>query len=295
MNSVKGILSASSVVAGLLLAACGGDDPGTGRLTLSVTDAAVDGANRVVVVFTGVEVKPQGGEAISFDYDAPRSIDLLALNGGGSEIILDGVEVPAGGYNWVRLKVTAAEDSVLDSFIELDDGTQHELEIPSGAETGLKLVSGFGVPAGGAADFTIDFDLRKSVHEPMDAADSYKLRPALRLVDNAQVGVIAGTVAAALITVDCAPVVYVFSGAGVTPDDVDDIPAEPVTTATVELNAGSGSYEYRAAFLSPGAYTVAFTCAAASDNPATDDAIGFSLGQDATVTANSTVTVNFGP
>lgn len=68
-----------------------------------------------------------------------------------------------------------------------------------------------------------------------------------------------------------------------------------VTTATVELNAGSGAYEYRAAFLAPGAYTVAFTCAAASDNPATNDAITFTAGQPATVTANSTVAVNFGP
>lgn len=295
MSPVKGILGALSVLAILLLAACSDDDPRTGRLTLGVTDAPVDNASKVVVVFTGVEVKPQDGDAINFEYDAPRSIDLLALEGGGSEIILDNVEVPSGGYNWVRLQVTAEEDGELDSFIELDDGSQHELEIPSGAETGLKLVSGFGVPAGGAAAFTIDFDLRKSVHEPMDAADSYKLRPALRLVDNAQAGDIAGTVAPTLITLDCSPAVYVFSGAGATPDDVDGIPPEPVNTALVELNTDSGEFEYRAAFLAPGEYTAAFTCDAADDNPATDDAIAFTPGQSATVTANSTAAVNFGP
>lgn len=295
MKAVKPLLGASRVLAVLLLAACGDDEPRTGHLTLGVTDAPVDSATKVVVVFTGVEVKPQDGDAVKFEYDEPRSIDLLALEGGGSEIILDNVEVPAGGYNWVRLQVTAAEDGVLDSFIELDDGSQHELEVPSGAETGLKLVSGFGVPAGGAAAFTIDFDLRKSVHEPMDAADSYKLRPALRIVDNAQAGAIAGTVAPTLIALDCSPAVYVFSGAGVTPDDVDGIAPEPVTTAQVELNTDSGEFEYRAAFLAPGEYTAAFTCEAADDNPETDDAIAFTTGQAATVTATSTTEVNFAP
>ena len=281
-------------LAALLLAACGGrDEPATGYLSLAVTDAPVDQASRVVVEFTGVEVKPSGGEAISFDFATPRRIDLLALQGGGSETILDGVLVPAGAYNWARLKVNAQEDAILDSFIELTTGGQHELEVPSGAETGLKLVSGFVVPAGGAADYTIDFDLRKSVHEPMDAADSYKLRPTLRIVDNAQVGLIAGTVAAALIPDGCTPAVYVFTGAGMTPDDVDGVALEPVTTATVAMNTGTGAYQYRAAFLTAGNYTAAFTCGAAADDPATDNALTFAPVHNASVIAGQTTTLDF--
>ncbi len=281
-------------LAAILLVACGDDEPDTGRLTLGLTDAPVDDASKVVVEFTGVEVKPADGEAILFDFATPRTIDLLALQGGGSEIILDGVEVPAGAYNWVRLSVNAEEDTVLDSFIELStDGSQHELEVPSGAETGLKLVSGFVVPAGGAAAYTVDFNLRKSVHEPMDSADSYKLRPVLRIVDNSMVGAIAGTVAVTLITPGCTPTVYVFTGAGVTPDDVDGVPAEPVTSALVELNSGSGAYEYRAAFLNASNYTAAFTCEAAADDPAVDDALAFSPAQNATVTVGQVTAVNF--
>jgi hypothetical protein len=169
-----------------MLLALGGcdDDSGTGKLSLAITDAPVDGATAVVVQFTGVEVKPADGSARSFTFDAPRQIDLLALTGTDSELLLDEVEVPAGRYNWVRLAVDADEDGVTDSYIDLDDGSRHELEVPSGAETGLKLVSGFRVPAGGEASFTLDFDLRKSVHEPMGAGDSFKLRPTLRIVDN---------------------------------------------------------------------------------------------------------------
>lgn len=276
------------------LAACS-DDRGTGHLSLAVTDAPVDSATAVVVQFTGVEVKPQGEGSRNFDFDAPRQIDLLALSGTDSELLLDGAVVPAGRYEWVRLKVNALEDGVADSYIDLTDGTRHELEVPSGAQTGLKLHTGFSVPKGGEAGFTLDFDLRKSVHEPMDAGDSYKLRPTLRIVDNARIGAIAGTVDAARVPTGCTPAVYVYSGTGVTPDDVDGAAPEPLTTARVELDAGSGSYRYTAGFLAEGPYTVAYTCDAAADDPAVNDTLVFSAPQSAAVTAGQTTTVDFGP
>ncbi len=274
------------------LAGCS-DSGGTGQLSLAITDAPVDDATAVVVQFTGVDVKPADGSARSFTFAAPRQIDLMALTGHDSELLLDEVEVPSGRYNWVRLHVDANEDGVADSYVDLSDGSRHELEIPSGAETGLKLHSGFTVPNGGAASFTLDFDLRKSVHEPMNAGDSYKLRPTLRIVDNARAGAIAGTVSALLVTGTCSPAVYVFAGGGVTPDDVDAIAPEPVTTARPELNVATGDYDYTAGFLAEGAYTVTFTCGAGDDNPATDDALLFVGTQDATVVADQTTTVDF--
>lgn len=277
----------------LLLAGCSDDDD-SGTLTLGVTDAPVDNATQVVVEFTGVELKPQEGEAISFDFSEARQIDLLALQGGGSEILLDAVEVEAGQYDWLRLKVNA-QQQVIDSYIMLDDGSQHSLWIPSGSETGLKLVQGFVVPVNGSADFTIDFDLRKSVHNPQGLGGDYILRPALRLVDNAEVGSITGTVAQSLIPNGCTPAVYVFEGADTVPDDVDDTAndVDPVTSAAVELNPDTGEYEYTAAFLSAGEYTVSFTCDAAQDDPAAEDALSFSGTQNASVTADQVTVVDF--
>ena len=282
------------LASGLALGGCS-DDRATGKLSLAITDAPVDGATAVVVQFTGVEVKPADGAARAFTFDAPRQIDLLALTGTDSELLLDEVDVPAGRYNWVRLAVDADEDGVVDSYIDLDDGSRHELEVPSGAETGLKLNSGFVVSAGGSASFTVDFDLRKSVHEPMDAGDSFKLRPTLRIVDNAEVGAIAGTVDNTWVVDGCAPAVYVFSGAGATPDDVDGTPADPVSSAEPRLNAATGHYDYAVGFLSPGAYTVSFTCDAAADDPAVDDTLQFTGTQDAAVVADQTTTVDFAP
>jgi hypothetical protein len=280
-----------------LLLALGGcdDDPGTGKLSLAITDAPVDNATAVVVQFTGVEVKPADGSARTFTFDAARQIDLLALTGTDSELLLDQVEVPAGRYNWVRLAVDANEDGVTDSYIDLDDGSRHELEVPSGDETGLKLVSGFRVPAGGEASFTLDFDLRKSVHEPMNAGDSFKLRPVLRIVDNELAGAIAGTVQSELVVPGCTPAVYVFTGSGVTPDDVDGTSPDPVSSAMPELNVATGDYDYTVGFLAEGAYTVSFSCNAADDDPLTDDPVVFLASQDATVAAQQTTTVNFPP
>ena len=61
---------------------------------------------------------------------------------------------------------------------------------------GARLVP---VGAGSTNDFTIDFDLRKSVVHPPGQGETYLLKPVLRLVNNLEVGTIDGTVAAALL------------------------------------------------------------------------------------------------
>lgn len=264
------------------LASCGGGsgDSSTamGTFSLSVTDGPIDSASKVVVEFDGVSIKPAEGEVIEFMFDEPKSIDLLQLQGSLSEGLVSGVSVPAGAYQWIRLHVSAEQDNIMDSYLELVDGTQQELRIPSGAETGLKLVSGFTVPAGGAADFTVDFDLRKSVTSPPGLSGAI-LKPALRLVDNVQVGSVIGTVSADMINAVCADPnvddgsVYVYAGADVTPVDIQGTETDPVITALV--NVVDGEYSYEVGFLVEGDYTLAYTCAAAGDDPAAVDTIAF--------------------
>ena len=105
------------------------------------------------------------------------------------------------------------------------------------------------------------------------------------------VGAIAGTVNAALVPGGCTPAVYVFEGAGVTPDDIDGTAPDPVTTATVKLD--SGAYKYKAAFLEAGSYTVAYTCQAAMDDPAVNDALVFSGAATVAVAAKTTTVHDF--
>src|SRR4029077_12893255 len=132
-------------------------------LNLGLTDAPVSGVTKEWIQFTGVEVKPVGGNAIDFMFSPEKGFDLLTLQGGTTATFLNGATIPAGQYEWVRLMV---DTSASASFVMDSTGGQHDLTIPSGAETGLKLIQGFTMPVGGAANFTVDFVLSKSLIAP---------------------------------------------------------------------------------------------------------------------------------
>lgn len=271
---------------------------------MSVTDAPVDSARNVFVEFTGVELQPQKGPRRSFDFAEPKRIDLLALQGGDRAPLLDDVSVPAGRYNWIRLKVNAELDGVWDTTIVLEDGSELQLGVPSGSRSGLKLVRGFTVAAGSASDFTIDFDLRKSIVDQRGPI-GWHLKPVLRLVDNMEVGAISGTVAPRLInSLGCSGdaatgagnVIYVYQSADAALDDMGGTGSKPLTSASVSLNSRTGAYQYTVAFLPAGNYALAFTCRAADDDPEADDSIVFVSvigADDVAVTAGEMTTFDF--
>ncbi len=310
-----------------VLAGCGGGSSDgaqskTGTLRLGITDAPVDQADAVVVQFTGVELKPTGGAAFSRDFAAPKTLDMLVLQGTARAMLLDGESVPAGDYEWLRLKVDA-DPAVRDSFVSIG-GQECEMRIPSGAETGLKLVRGFTVGVGTVTDFTIDFDLRKSVVQPPgQRADAnacngqvYLLKPALRMVDNLRVGTISGTIDASLLSApNCLAStakpgsVYLFGPVTTTdpaptvPDDVDGVAtdgADPITSALVSPD----TFRYTIGFVPVGRYVVAYTCDAddstidadvVPEPPGTGELVTFTPpnGTTVDVTANQSVAVDF--
>jgi hypothetical protein len=286
-----------------LILGCGGSGAGAsatadmGRLTLGITDAPVDGATAVVVKFTAIELKPEGGAALTSPLDPAPSIDLLDLAGGGSRDLLSDREVPAGRYEWVRLLIDAQQNTP-SSYIDLADGQRYPLYVPSGSESGLKLIRGFTVAAGSVSDFTIDFDLRKSVIAPPGRAPNYILKPVLRIVDNLRVGTLQGNVAAALVPTGCTPQVYLFTGAGIVPDDLDAAAApdvDPLVSVPVTLDAASGEYRFSVAFLEAGDFSAAFTCDGALDTPEGEETLLFVGTRDVTVNANATTAITFAP
>ena len=315
------------IVASAVLAACGGDGGSgqeTGTLKLSITDAAIDSTDAVFVKFTGVELKPRGGPAFSVDFTVPP-IDLLLYQGTNSVALLDGQKVPAGEYEWMRLKVQADPNDDGDSYIDIN-GSICELRIPSGDETGLKLIRPFTVGVGAITALTIDFDLRKSIVQPPGqttqvatcGGEVYLLKPVLRLIDDLQVGTITGTVDSTLVTQQCTAAsdeaevspgnVYLFGPYTTAPvpgdpDDVDGTDATdgPLDWAKVALD-GSSNYRYTFGFVPQGEYVLAYTCspdrpeydADEADEPVgADEVVTFapSTGITATVTANQTTTV----
>jgi len=266
--------------------------PNSASLSIGLTDGPVEEASEVVVTFTSIEL--QGPEKRTINFDSPKVINLLDYQGEQRILLLDDLNLASGEYQWIRLGVK--ED---DSYIVIN-GSQFPLEIPSGAQTGLKLNNGFTLATGSTNDFTIDFDLRKSVIKT--GAGDYKLKPTLRLVNNLQANTIEGTVLEDLITdLDCnngdnndmGNTVYLFSGENATVQDLQDNDNDPLTTATVTYDELADEYQFTVGFVPLGNYTITFTCDAVldiadEDNSAEVDFIGI---ENVTVTEGESIQV----
>ncbi len=303
------------LAAAAILAGCGGSDsdssivePETNpTFTLGVSDAPVDDALKVVVYFDEVELIGEGDPVVfdvTGDDGSAKVIDLLTLQGSEFENIVENQEIPAGEYTQLRVKVTD------ESYIEMEDGI-FDLSVPSNE---LKL-DGFTASLNSNVNFTLEFDLRKSLVDPVGQPDTIFLKPrGVRLVNNLEAGTIAGTVSASLLEegacadkVDIAEgnAVYLFEGSELdatllgddadTPDNADEI--SPYAMAAVTFDEEQQVYQYEAAFVEVGDYTVALTCRAAIDQPETDEneADGFVFLQtaEATVNASESAEINF--
>jgi len=306
-----------ALLAASMLAGCGGSSSATGSnstLNLSLADGPIDSASNVVVEFTGVQLQPSGGgSATTFNFSSPKQIDLLTLQNGNAAALLSGASVPAGNYDWVRLLLNVGAGNVVaGSYIEIS-GAQYPIMVPSGAQTGLKLVQGFTMTANQVANFTIDFVLQQAITAPpgqtAGGVQAYLLRPALRLIDTVQAGNITGTVALSTLqglssscfdsTGAVAAHVYMFSGTNATLTDIQIDPTtglppaghiNPVVTTPVTIN-GSGQYVYTQDFLLAGTYTLAVACG--TDDSSAAETLAFTAPQSATAVAHQTTTANF--
>ena len=285
--------SGTALFLSVLLAAC---DNGT--LTLSVADAPIDQATNVQIRFTGVEVVESDGTEHDFTLDPPIDAQLMDANGEGARVVLlDKETLPAGDYKSITLRVSAGTGGA-DSFITLvstaADSGKHPLTLVDSDAGLLKASKAFQIERQKNIALTADFDLRRSIRKPANAGDPYRFKPSLRIVKDADVGSVVGTVAASFLTdAGCGasdPVaVYLYSGSNVTPDDVDGtVGNEPVATAVVR---GSS---YHASILDPDTYTAFISCQALDDDAGADDDVEFLDGsREFTVTEGTAQTVNF--
>ena len=102
--------------------------------------------------------------------DAPAVYDLLQLQN-GITAALGNAEIPAGSYSQIRLIVSSAEVVI--------DGEHHELKIPSGENTGLKLNFDFAMEGAETYDLVLDFDAQESVKK---AGPNYLLTPVIKVL-----------------------------------------------------------------------------------------------------------------
>lgn len=96
-----------------------------------------------------------------------QRVDLLTLQNGAT-MDLGGATIPAGDYDNLRFLVTGGAVTVA--------GTDYDLTIPSGAQTGIKVPLGASFAADITSTITLDFDASRSI---VSANGSYLLKPVI--------------------------------------------------------------------------------------------------------------------
>ncbi len=320
-NNQTSTVAASLALLAMLMTGCGGgssdNSGGNGTISVGLSDAPIDDVTEVCVEFEGASAKPVDGPAIDLELEVmpDTCTNLLDFTGINREMLVDGFSLPAGEYEWMRFDVDAACDGITTgSSYVVHDGGVVDLRIPSAR--GLQLSNGFVVTANQETDFTIEWNVRMGLTDPVGQPNCYKLKPSLRVVDDTEYGHITGTVAQPLLSsmgsLECTSdpnteagnEVYVF----LAPNEVDDIDGvnDPYATAPVRFNAETTEYEYTVGYVEAGDYTVAFTCQGTDDivpdeenpppadepDPADNDIL-FTESINVMVNAGETAVVNF--
>lgn len=166
------------------LSACGSsNDPGAIRVRL--VDAPGD-YQALHLDVRRVEIHGESGGWIVLG--TPNlQVDLLTLTGGVSATLVDGATIPAGRYTQMRLVLGPR------NTVTLADGSVHDLTVPSGQQSGVKLTVNFEVAPNATRDVLVDLDAHRSVfvHET-GASEKLILRPTVRAVDVLATGAITG-------------------------------------------------------------------------------------------------------
>ncbi len=154
----------------------------TASFSINLVDAPGD-YDEVNVEVTGVEVIIDD-EIINVPVKADV-YNLLELTGGVSALLAEG-EFPAGDLSQMRLILGHTNYLLID-------GTEHDLQTPSGQETGLKLNIHQTLEPGIRYDFILDFNVDKSVVVLGDNS-GYILKPVIRATTEAESGAVSGLI-----------------------------------------------------------------------------------------------------
>lgn len=163
-----------SFAIGLLVCAC--STPMTGKIELRLIDAPSRDVTSIVVTIERVDAHVDGAGWATL-VSTPQTIDLLTLRGGTFATLGIG-RLPAGKLTQLRLVVSNSASS----FVTTPDGVRHALLIPSGTQSGIKLVGNIDLPECSSAIITLDFDGQNSlmVHTS-HMSDEWMLRPVVRI------------------------------------------------------------------------------------------------------------------
>jgi hypothetical protein len=103
----------------------------------------------------------------------------------GASILLGDAMLDAGHYTQIRLILDEGSNVVVD-------GVTYPLRIPSGFQTGIKLIHEFTLQADYTYELMLDFDANRSINQLGNG--TYQMKPVIRVHAIATTGTIAGGV-----------------------------------------------------------------------------------------------------
>jgi hypothetical protein len=209
MKGSKAIALMIVVLLAMFLYACGGGGgggggvngtsstgTGTGTLSIGLTDTSTTRYSAIYVTIDEVQVNKKSsssGRNSGWTVVArpEQTYNLLSLINGLTAVLGD-KELEAGKYRQVRLiigKHPESENNLLGiphpyaNYVILNDGsdTIERLKIPSGFQTGIKLVHNFMVLTNTVVELVLDFDACRSVVETGNG--KYILKPTIKVIE----------------------------------------------------------------------------------------------------------------
>jgi hypothetical protein len=283
---------------------CGGSGSGSsGSLSLGLTDATTSEYQGVYVTIEEVRVHLGGNESEDSNWKvvaSPRkTYNLLELvNGVREELGIS--KLDPGHYTQMRLIIGETPDDGINIFSEshpyanyiIDDtDSYHELKIPSGPQTGEKIVHGFDINQNETTELILDFDASRSIVKA-GSSGKWLLKPTVKVLNTEDYAIIEGSIT----DDDAEP--QALEGVLVSAQ----IASSDVVVQTSSITDEEGKYSL---FVQPDTYTVVAykesdldapngydpACATVVADPGTVNTQDFSL-TEAESTGNITGTVN---
>ncbi len=228
MHALKYSLTFAAVA--FALTGCGGDSADTTTstpITLSVSDAPIDGVSEVVVTYSKVAFLPQGeGEPLIFDVyktddegnfvdeegdllgegrdPIPLSVNLLDFQGSDSQALVEGQVIPAGNYKLCLFANDGSHPEYPSYVKDVDNESQFPLTVKGNgkcpqsvgeeADSGVLFFNDTFTVNAENNDYVVEFDLRRGLKKSTE--QEYTIQStSVSLINTVTTGDIIGDVA----------------------------------------------------------------------------------------------------
>ena len=295
----------------------GGGTASTGTVSLGLTDNSTEEFKAVYITVKNVEVHLGGNENSSSNWltvDLPidpdtglpkerLTVNLLELVNGVRED-LGIATLETGHYTQIRLIIDNVPDDTINILSQdhpyanyaidpSDPANLHDLKVPSGFKTGVKIVSGFDVNSNQTTELVLDFDACRSVVQAGNS-EQWLLKPTIKIAKIEDFSIINGTVTDNFDTeIEGALVsAQIFTGGTTETKDDDELIIQAAT-----ITDSSGGYKL---FVTPGTYNlVVYSEAKVPDFRKVTTTTGeeltaedFTLGTSASGTVSGSITIS---